>query len=106
MPVENYFFDEGSWGNDGVSFSLIQASNGDDYVKPAALATMATSSELAGRPYLSMPATGHPPDATEADFGPRRAAPPTCRRVWTDGLPTTGVGDRSPPGRRHRSRSR
>ena len=23
-PVENYFYDEGAWGNDGVSFSLIQ----------------------------------------------------------------------------------
>ena len=26
IPVWNYFFDEGNWGNDGVSFSLIQAS--------------------------------------------------------------------------------
>ena len=26
VPVWNYFFDEGNWGNDGVSFSLIQAS--------------------------------------------------------------------------------
>ena len=60
IPVWNYFFDEGNWGNDGVSFSLIQASSADDYVKPAALATMATASEIAHRPYLSMPATGIP----------------------------------------------
>ena len=26
VPVENYFFDEGSLGNDGISFSLIQAT--------------------------------------------------------------------------------
>ena len=69
MPVENYFFDEGAWGNDGVSFSLIQTSNAVDYVKPAALATMTTSGMLAGRRYVSMPSTGIP-HAYQADFGP------------------------------------
>ena len=69
VPVWNYFFDEGNWGNDGVSFSLIQASSADDYVKPAALATMTTDPEmLAHRPYLSMPATGIP-QTYEASFG-------------------------------------
>ena len=34
VPVQNYFYDEGPWGNDGISFSLIQAANSDDYVKP------------------------------------------------------------------------
>ena len=37
-------------------------------MKPAALATMATSGALAGRPYLSMPATGIP-QTYRADFG-------------------------------------
>ncbi len=35
VPVQNYFYDEGSWGNDGISFSLVQASQSVDYVKPA-----------------------------------------------------------------------
>ncbi len=69
VPVENYFYDEGDWGNNGVSFSLIQASGSDDYVKPSALATMTTSGLLAGRPYLSMPSTGIP-QTFQADFGP------------------------------------
>ena len=68
VPVENYFFDEGAWGNDGVSFSLIQTSSAVDYVKPSALATMTTSGALAGRPYVSMPSTGIP-HAYQADFG-------------------------------------
>ncbi len=68
VPVQNYFFDEGSWGDNGTSFSLIQTSSGVDYVKPAALATMTTSGLLAGRPYRSMPEVGIP-QAYRADFG-------------------------------------
>ena len=90
VPVENYFFDEGSWGNDGISFSLIQTSNGDDYVKPAALTTMTTTRLLAGRPYVSMPSTGIP-HAFQADFGPTSGgATDAGRRV-----------DRRPAGHRH-----
>ena len=84
VPVENYFYDEGAWGNDGVSFSLIQATGADDYVKPAALATMTTSGLLAGRPYVSTPETGIP-HAYQADFGTRRAAPPTWPRCGPTG---------------------
>ena len=88
VPVDNYFFDEGSWGNDGVSFSLIQAANGDDYVKPAALTTMTSSGLLAGRPYVSMPSTGIP-QAYRADFGTTAGGTTDLAAVWTDGLPVT-----------------
>ncbi len=90
VPVENYFFDEGTWGNNGVSFSLIQASSAVDYVKPAALTTMTTTGMLAGRPYVSMPATGIP-HAYRADFGPTSGGTTDMTAVWTDGLPVTGT---------------
>ena len=89
VPVENYFFDEGSWGNDGVSFSLIQAGLTDDYVKPAALATMTASGALAGRPYLSMPSTGIP-QSYQADFGPTSGGSTDMAAVWTDGVAGSG----------------
>jgi hypothetical protein len=90
VPVENYFFDEGSWGNSGVSFSMLQASNTVDYVKPAALASMASSGILAGRPYRSMPDTGIPL-AFRADFGPAGGGSTALTAVWTDGLPVTAT---------------
>jgi hypothetical protein len=97
VPVENYFFDEGSWGNDGISFSLIQTNNGDDYVKPAALTTMTTTRMLAGRPYVSMPATGIP-HAVQADFGPTSGGSTRMAAVWTDGLPVTATVTLTSPG--------
>ncbi|HEY5110013.1 MAG TPA: discoidin domain-containing protein [Acidimicrobiales bacterium] len=101
VPVEHYFFDEGSWGTDGVSFSLLQASNNVDYVKPAALATMAATGILAGRPYVSMPDTGIP-RAFQADFGPAGGGSTALAAVWTDGLPVTAtVTLTDPSGGRH-----
>jgi len=88
VPVQNYFYDEGSWGNNGVSFSLVQASQSVDYVKPAALATMTTSGILAGRPYLSMPSIGIP-QGYRADFGTAPGGTTDVSAVWTDGLPVT-----------------
>jgi len=85
VPVANYFYDEGSWGNDGVSFSLIQASSAVDYVKPAALATMTTSRLLAGRPYVAMPPTADP-QTYQADFGSTAGGTNLLAAVWTDGL--------------------
>jgi len=90
IPVWSYFYDEGNWGNDGVSFSLVQAANVDDYVKPGALAAMATSSEMASRPYLAMPSTGIP-QTYEATFGPAGAGADQLAAVWSDGLSMTGA---------------
>ena len=98
IPVWNYFFDEGNWGNDGVSFSLIQRSTTDDYVKPAALATMATSNQIAARPFVSIPSTGIP-QTYEATFGPDEAEQPTGGVVvGRADHHRRGLGDR--PGRR------
>ena len=97
IPVENYFFDEGNWGNDGVWFSLIQASDSDDYVKPAALATMATSCEIAGRPYLSMPPPASP-RPTRRPSAPTSGWQRPTGAVWSDGLDTTGSVTVTAPG--------
>jgi hypothetical protein len=97
VPVENYFFDEGAWGNNGISFSLIEAANGVDYVKPSALATMTTSSVLAGRPYRSMPSTGIP-QSYRADFGTTPGGTTDVTAVWTDGLSVTGAVTLTDPG--------
>jgi hypothetical protein len=97
VPVWSYYYDEGNWGNGGISFSLIQVSTGDDYVKPAALATMATSKQIADRPYLSMPSTGIP-QTFRADFGASTGSATTLSDVWSDGLPTTGTVSVTAPG--------
>jgi hypothetical protein len=98
IPVWNYYFDEGTWGNDGVTFSLIQTDdNGDDYVKPSALATMTASAEMAGRPYQSMPSTGIP-QTYQADFGPESGGSTQLAVVWSDGLDVTGAVTVTAPG--------
>ncbi len=97
IPVWNYFFDEGSWGNDGISFSLLQASSTDDYVKPSALALMEASSELAGRTLTSMPQTGIP-QSYEADFSAASGGSTRLAAVWTDGLPVTAQVSVTAPG--------
>ena len=85
IPVWNYFFDEGSWGNDGVSFSLIQTSGrGDDYVKPAALATMTASSELSGSTFEGNSATGIP-YVYQANFARPSPSRGNLAVVWTGG---------------------
>jgi hypothetical protein len=88
VPIWGYYFDEGGWGNDGVSFSLIQDASTEDYVKPAALAVMEASKQLAGRSYLSSPQTGLPL-SFEATFGPAPGGSDDLSAVWTDGLSLT-----------------
>ena len=97
IPVWNYFFDEGNWGNWGVTFSLIQASNVDNYVKPSALASMTTSNEVAARPFVAMPQTGIP-QTYEATFGPDAAAENQLIALWSDGLGSTGAVTVTAPG--------
>jgi hypothetical protein len=105
IPVWGYFFTEGDFG-DGVSFSLIQAGNTDDYVKPAALATMTTSQEIGSRPYAGLGNTGIP-STYEARFGPvpmvstassESTAPTDLAAVWSDGLSVNGSLTISRPG--------
>ncbi len=91
IPVWGYFFTEGNWGNDGVSFSLVQVgSSGDDYVKPAALASMESAQQLTGRNYTDQPVTGIP-QTYQTDFGPTPSGTTDLAAVWSDGLATTGA---------------
>jgi hypothetical protein len=85
IPVWGYWYDEGGWGPDGVSFSLIQDASTDDYVKPAALATMEASQQLAGRSYLGPANTGIPLSYEET-FGPAPGGSNDLAVVWTQGL--------------------
>ncbi len=97
IPVWNYYFDEGNWGNDGVSFSLIQVSQGDDYAKPAALATMAAAGQVGQRPFVSMPTTGIP-QTYAADFGAAPGGTTLLAAVWSDGLSVNGAVTVTAPG--------
>jgi len=105
VPVENYFFDEGAWGNDGISFSLIQTSNSDDYVKPAALATMTATGIMAGRSFVSTPATGIPTPTGPTSAPPRAEHRPgrrVDRRHARHGDGDTDLAQRvDRPGHRH-----
>ena len=70
----------------------------DDYVKPAALATMATSTEFAARPYrrpCRRPASPRPMRPPSAPPGRER---PQLAAVWSDGLATTGAVTVTAPG--------
>ena len=96
VPVWNYYFDEGGWGNYGVSFSLIQASKSDDYVKPSALAVMEAAQQLQGRAYISSPSIGIPL-AHEMLFGPSSNSGDDLATAWTEGLSTTAQFELTAP---------
>ena len=96
IPVWNYFFDEGGWGNYGVSFSLIQASGSDDYVKPSALAVMEAAQQVQGRAYISSPSVGIPL-THEMLFGPSSSSGEDLATVWTEGLSTTAQVELTAP---------
>lgn len=97
IPVWGYFFDEGSWGNNGLSFSLIQTDGGDDYVKPAALAVMTAHSEIAARPVVQA-ATLQDPAVYVERFGPRPGGSHDLIAAWSDELDTTELVTASAPG--------
>jgi hypothetical protein len=88
IPVWSYYFTEGDY-QQGTSFSLIQATSADDYVKPSALATMTESAQVGGRPFEGMPSTGIP-STYEATFGTDPTGGTHLAAVWSDGLPVAG----------------
>ena len=79
-----YFIPEGSWGNDGVTFSAIEVGS---FVKPAALALMTATSQVAGRPFLGQVDLGSP-STYGMRFGPKAGDPQSGEllAVWTEGL--------------------
>ena len=81
----NYFVTEGAFSGTGTSYSLIQGSNQDQYVKPAGISLMTVSNVLRSRPYLGTVATGIP-HATAMLFGPPPGGSGDVLAAWTDGL--------------------
>ena len=76
----DYFLSQGTWGNDGVTFSLIE---GNHVVKPAAVAMMQSRSEMSGRHFSGWVATGVP-HAYVARFGPREGGTDEVLAMWSD----------------------
>jgi hypothetical protein len=83
----NYFMMEGGYGDYGFSYSLIQsAAQPDDYVKPAALATMTAAGQTRGRAFGALVDTGIP-QTYAASFGARLGGSDTVLAAWTADLP-------------------
>ena len=81
----SYHIPEGSWGDYGLSYSLIEATAQPDFVKPAALAVMTATDQTAGRPFTGNVTTGVP--HTQAfGFGERPGAATKVVALWSDGL--------------------
>jgi hypothetical protein len=80
IPVWAYFIPQGTWGNDGLTYSLIQ---GDSLVKPAALAAMVETSQTRGRAFTGWLSTEMPMTYAET-FGARTPGGDTLVALWTD----------------------
>jgi hypothetical protein len=80
IPVWDYFIPQGTWGNDGVTFSLIE---GTTLVKPSALAAMTERAQTTGRSFTGWLPTGMP-HAYAEQFGARRSDRSQVIALWTD----------------------
>jgi hypothetical protein len=80
-----YFLAQGTWGNNGVTFSAIQ---GGDNVKPAALALMTAKAQTSGRALL---ATGDAsvPHLFSQRYGPSGASSDELVALWSDDVSLT-----------------
>ena len=85
-----YFMTEG--GYDGspavagsLSYSLIQATSVDEFVKPAGMDLMTASAETAGRPFESMVSTGTP-HVYAMLFGPASGDSGQVLALWSDDM--------------------
>jgi hypothetical protein len=76
----SYFLAQGTWGNDGVTFSAIE---GEDHVKPVALALMTQKTQVGSRP-LSGPVQTGVPHVFAQRYGATAAAPGEVLAVWSD----------------------
>ncbi len=85
----NYFVSEGEFDGTGSDFSLIDASDGDNYVKPGAIGLMTASNLLGDRPFLRSVSLGIPHSYGEL-FGPGSGAHggSNVLVVWSDDLNT------------------
>jgi hypothetical protein len=93
----DYFITEGQFSGFGTDFSLIDAADGDYFVKPGAIGLMTVSHLLGDRAFLKMVGIGVP-HGYGMLFGPERGpakGAPYARddvlAVWTDDLRAPGV---------------
>ncbi len=88
----NYFITEGQFSGFGTDYSLIDASNGDYFVKPGAIGLMTASTLLGTRPFIKQVDLGIP-HAYGMLFGPPSNGTTTTDilAVWTDDLAVTGT---------------
>ncbi len=88
----NYFITEGQFSGFGTDYSLIDASNGDYFVKPGAIGLMTVSSLLGSRPFIKQVDLGIP-HAYGMLFGPpsNGSATDDVLAVWTDDLEVPGT---------------
>jgi hypothetical protein len=78
-----YFITEGEFNGPGTSYSLIQNTNEDDYVKPDGIALMTVAHALGGRPSLGAVNT-RIPHAYAQLFGPAAGTSTDVLALWTD----------------------
>ncbi len=81
----NYFITEGKFNGLGSDFSLIDAANGDYFVKPGAIGLMTVSNLVAGRPFLRQVDLGIP-HTYGMLFGPASGSGTDILAVWSDDL--------------------
>jgi hypothetical protein len=88
----NYFITEGQFSGFGTDYSLIDASDGDYFVKPGALGLMTASTLLGTRPFIKQVNLGIP-HAYGMLFGPpsNGSATNDILAVWTDDLEVAGT---------------
>ena len=87
----DYFITEGQFDGFGTDYSLIDAANGDYFVKPGAIGLMTVSNLLGDRPFISQVNLGIP-HAYGMLFGPPADGSATNEilAVWTDDLQVLG----------------
>ena len=88
----DYFVTEGQFSGFSTDFSLIDAADGDYFVKPGAIGLMTVSTLLGHRPFLRQVDLGIP-HAYGMLFGPRSTsgAANDVLAVWTDDLDVEGT---------------
>jgi len=78
-----YFIAQGTWGNNDLTFSAIE---GNDLVKPAALALMTQKAETRSRPFQGTVNTGTPHTHVQK-YGPAGSASDSVLAVWSEDMP-------------------
>ena len=84
----SYLLLEAGYGDFGLTYSFIEASDSPDYVKAGALGVMTANWQLGDRPLVNEVSTGIP-HAYAARFGSRPGGTDTLLAAWTDDMDAT-----------------